>query len=359
MILTNEATAITIEDAGFSARTYNCLKRAKFRTLGDVAGKTAKELYKVRNLGKKGVEEILMKLKEHNLDLKVDVDAEYEEYCKMEAEGRFSEEEPQRNMAFQVMMRDSHGTIETDNWGVVTNAGTFDEDGYPIQGGMYDHSIFGLRDMDTSWQKALEGYKPEKIVGQMGVMELALPVSDPYCPRGLNPDVWIHVTAIPVLPMCFRALDCDGEWENGEAKLWNELAELNFSIPKLLEENPERKAELQGKLQDAVNAVYSLYNQHPIPEAEWEMHLFLDHAMMPVAVEEDYDTVLKRIKAIKAVAEMMRYADDAEEQLMWIRNLCRICNVVGYDSNEVAEILEWAEEALAGIDAWMMKEENE
>ncbi|MBQ4269760.1 MAG: hypothetical protein IJB97_08960 [Clostridia bacterium] len=67
-----DATAITIEDAGFTVRTYNCLKRAKFRTLGDVAGKTSRELYKVRNLGLKNLEEIVTKLKEYDLSLKVD-----------------------------------------------------------------------------------------------------------------------------------------------------------------------------------------------------------------------------------------------------------------------------------------------
>ena len=55
MMTMNEATAITIEDAGFTEKTYNCLKRAKFRTLGDIAGKTERELYKVRNLGLKSM----------------------------------------------------------------------------------------------------------------------------------------------------------------------------------------------------------------------------------------------------------------------------------------------------------------
>ena len=114
----------------------------------------------------------------------------------------------------------------------------------------------------------------------------------------------------------------------------------------------------QEKLQDAVNAVYALYNQHPVPEDEFEMHCFLYHAMMPIEIEEDYDTVLGRIKDIKATVELMRYANDAEEQLMWVRNLCRICNVVGYDSNEVGEILSWAEELLEGIDAWMNEEDK-
>ena len=309
----------------------------------------------------------MMKLEENGLKLKEEVDTQalYEEYCQMEAEGYFDKncgddyDIPEgKNMAFQVMMRDTHGTIETDTWGVVSNAGTFDKKGLPIKGGMYDHDIFGLRDMDKSWQKALKVYKPEKIVGRMGIMVLALPVCDPYCPRGLNPDKWVHLTAIPVPPMCFRAMDCDGEWVDDEAKLWNELAELNFAIPKLLEENPERKAELQEKLQDAVNAVFTLYKQLPVPEDEWEMHCFLYHAMLPIEIEEDYDAVLSIIKTIKATAELMKNVFDAEDQLVWVRNLCLICNVVGYDSDEVEEYFTWAQEALDGIDAWMKGEDE-
>jgi hypothetical protein len=355
----NEATAITIEDAGFTAKTYNCLKRAKFRTLGDIAGKTERELYKVRNLGLKSMKEILMKLNEHNLSLKVDVDVEYEEYCKMKAEGRFEvEEEVGRNIAFQVMMRDSHGTIETDHWGVVTNAGTFDVDGYPIEGGMYDPETFGLCDMGKGWKQVFGTYSPENIVGQMGIMELALPVCDPYCPKEIDPAKWVHITAIPVLPISFRTMSRDGKKVSKAAKLWNELAALNFSIPKLLEKYPEREEYFQEKLQDAVNAVYALYDQLPVPEDEFEMHCFLYHAMMPIEIEEDYDTVLSLIKTIKATAELMKNVFDAEEQLMWIRNLCRICNVVGYDSNEVAEYLAWSEEILEGIDAWMNEEDE-
>ena len=359
MMTMNEATAITIEDAGFTAKTYNCLKRAKFRTLGDIAGKTERELYKVRNLGLKSMKEILMKLNEHNLSLKVDVDVEYEEYCKMEAEGCLEvEKAPQRIMAFQVMMRDSHGTIETDNWGVVTNAGTFDADGYPIEGGMYDPNIFGLCDMGKAWKKALGAYSPKKIVGKLGVMELALPVCDPYCPKAIDPAKWVHITAIPVLPISFRTMSRDGKKVSKTAKLWNELAALNFSIPNLLEKYPEREEYFQEKLQDAVNAVYALYNQLPIPESELQMQCFLYHAMLPIEIEEDYDTVLSRIKEIKGMAELMRYADDAEDYLMWIRTLCCICNIVGYNSTEVDEILSWTEELLEGMDAWM-KEENE
>ena len=80
--------------------------------------------------------------------------------------------------------------------------------------------------------------------------------------------------------------------------------------------------------------------------------------MLPIEIEEDYDTVLSLIKTIKATAELMKNGFDAEEQLMWVRNLCLICNVVGYDSNEVGEILSWAEELLEGIDAWMNEEDE-
>ena len=300
-----------------------------------------------------------MKLKEHNLNLKVDIDAEYEESCKMETEGRFEVEgEVGRNIAFQVMMRDSHGTIETEHWGVVTNAGTFDADGYPIEGGMYDPETFGLCDMGKGWKQVFGTYSPENIVGRMGIMELALPVCDPYCPKEIDPAKWVHITAIPVLPISFRTMSRDGKKVSKTAKLWNELATLNFSIPSLLEKYPERKEYFQEKLQEAVNAVYSIYTPKTIPADEWEMYCFLYHAMLPIAIEENYDTVLGRIKEIKGMAELMRYANDAEDYLMWIRTLCCICRVVGYDSNEVDEILSWAEELLEGMDAWM-KEENE
>ena len=59
MMTMNDATAITIEEAGFTAKTYNCLKRAKFRTLGDIAGKTERELYKVVVYDGNEVDEIL------------------------------------------------------------------------------------------------------------------------------------------------------------------------------------------------------------------------------------------------------------------------------------------------------------
>ena len=82
---------VTIEDLGFAQRTYNCLRRGKIFTLGQIATMTQKDLLKVRNLGMKSVKEIVAKLGEYGLSLReeIDLDAEYEAYCKMEQEGRF------------------------------------------------------------------------------------------------------------------------------------------------------------------------------------------------------------------------------------------------------------------------------
>ena len=62
----NGPTTIPIEDLELSVRAFNCLKRANIHTIGDLTGKTEDELGKIRNLGKKSVDEILEKLKSYN-----------------------------------------------------------------------------------------------------------------------------------------------------------------------------------------------------------------------------------------------------------------------------------------------------
>ena len=59
-----------LEDLELSVRSYNCLKRAGIRTLGDIANSTAYELMHVRNLGRQSFEEIVQKLHEYGLTLK-------------------------------------------------------------------------------------------------------------------------------------------------------------------------------------------------------------------------------------------------------------------------------------------------
>ena len=56
-----------IEDLELSVRSYNCLKRANISTVQDLANKTEADMMKVRNLGKKSLDEVTNKL--HSLDL--------------------------------------------------------------------------------------------------------------------------------------------------------------------------------------------------------------------------------------------------------------------------------------------------
>lgn len=58
-----------IEDMDFSVRTYNCLKRAAINTIGDLTIRSEEDMMKVRNLGKKSLEEVIQKLQEQNLSL--------------------------------------------------------------------------------------------------------------------------------------------------------------------------------------------------------------------------------------------------------------------------------------------------
>ena len=60
---------MTIEELDLSVRSFNCLKRAGINTVNDLIEKSAEEMMKVRNLGRKSLEEVLAKLKELGLQL--------------------------------------------------------------------------------------------------------------------------------------------------------------------------------------------------------------------------------------------------------------------------------------------------
>lgn len=62
--------AMTIEEMDFSVRAFNCLKRANINTVGTLIEKTEADLEKVRNLGRKSIEEIRNKLGNLGLSLK-------------------------------------------------------------------------------------------------------------------------------------------------------------------------------------------------------------------------------------------------------------------------------------------------
>ena len=60
---------MTIEDLDLSVRSFNCLKRAGINTVEDLINKTAEDMMKVRNLGKKSYEEVLGKLQTLGFEL--------------------------------------------------------------------------------------------------------------------------------------------------------------------------------------------------------------------------------------------------------------------------------------------------
>ena len=61
---------MTIEELDLSVRSYNCLKRAGIHTAQELANKTEEEMMKVRNLGRKSLEEVVWKLNELGLSLR-------------------------------------------------------------------------------------------------------------------------------------------------------------------------------------------------------------------------------------------------------------------------------------------------
>jgi DNA-directed RNA polymerase subunit alpha len=60
---------MSIEELDLSVRSYNCLKRAGINTVDDLANKTEEDMMKVRNLGRKSLEEVLNKMADLGLAL--------------------------------------------------------------------------------------------------------------------------------------------------------------------------------------------------------------------------------------------------------------------------------------------------
>ncbi len=61
---------MNIDELELSVRSYNCLKRAGINTVEDLINRTSEDMMKVRNLGRKSLEEVLGKLKELGLELR-------------------------------------------------------------------------------------------------------------------------------------------------------------------------------------------------------------------------------------------------------------------------------------------------
>ncbi|MBR5779261.1 MAG: DNA-directed RNA polymerase subunit alpha, partial [Clostridia bacterium] len=61
---------MTIEELDMSVRSFNCLKRAGIDTVEDLTNRTEEDMIKVRNLGKKSLEEVIQKLQSLGLSLR-------------------------------------------------------------------------------------------------------------------------------------------------------------------------------------------------------------------------------------------------------------------------------------------------
>ena len=65
-----KALEMNIDELELSVRSYNCLKRAGINTVEELCNKTSEDMMKVRNLGRKSLEEVLAKLKDLGLSLR-------------------------------------------------------------------------------------------------------------------------------------------------------------------------------------------------------------------------------------------------------------------------------------------------
>ena len=65
----DKALEMTIEELDLSVRSFNCLKRANINTVRDLISRTPEEMMKVRNMGKKSLDEVQNKLAMMGLSL--------------------------------------------------------------------------------------------------------------------------------------------------------------------------------------------------------------------------------------------------------------------------------------------------
>lgn len=70
----DKALSTTIEELDLSVRSFNCLKRAGINTVEELIQKSEAEMIKVRNLGRKSLDEVIQKLSSLGLSLRIDED---------------------------------------------------------------------------------------------------------------------------------------------------------------------------------------------------------------------------------------------------------------------------------------------
>ena len=69
---------MTIEELDLSVRSFNCLKRAGINTVEDLINKSEEDMIKVRNLGRKSLDEVTNKLQNLGFSLRSDDDPKYD-----------------------------------------------------------------------------------------------------------------------------------------------------------------------------------------------------------------------------------------------------------------------------------------
>ena len=62
-----DSLEISFENLNLSTRTYNCLKRARINTIEELCKKTPEDMMRIRDFGRKSLDELLDKMKEHGL----------------------------------------------------------------------------------------------------------------------------------------------------------------------------------------------------------------------------------------------------------------------------------------------------
>ena len=68
----NKVLEMTIEELDLSVRSFNCLKRAGINTVADLLDKSEEDMMKVRNLGRKSLEEVIWKMASLGFNLRKD-----------------------------------------------------------------------------------------------------------------------------------------------------------------------------------------------------------------------------------------------------------------------------------------------
>ena len=71
LIYKGKVLEMTIDELDLSPRAYNCLKRAGINTVEELTKKTSDDMMKIRNLGRKSLDQVLEKLDELGLHLDV------------------------------------------------------------------------------------------------------------------------------------------------------------------------------------------------------------------------------------------------------------------------------------------------